>query len=166
MVGPDGFGVEDGPAVRGGDIDQGRGWVDGEGTARNLEHGGVVDRVAEDGVGVGNAGAAKGFGLAFVGRDVDEFAGDDAVFNFDAGGENAAGGKVEALDAFFNDPVVGRADGPDFRALLLEFCDEGPEFGEDLGVDMGAEVLGSSTAEFVFVEAVVDLDHFAADGQL
>ena len=43
------------------------------------EHGGVVDRVAEDGVGQGDADAAKGFDLAFVGGDVDEAVGDDAV---------------------------------------------------------------------------------------
>lgn len=166
VVGPDGLGVEDGPAVGGGNIDEGRRRVDGEGAAGDLKHGGVVDGVAEDGVGVGDADAAEGFGLAFVCGDVDELAGDDAVFNFDAGGKDAGGGNVEALDAFFDDPVVGGTDGPDFGALLLEFGDEGAEFGEDLRFDVGAEIFGGGSAEFVFVEAAVDLDHFTADVQL
>jgi hypothetical protein len=163
VVGPDGFGVKDGPAVGGGDIDQRRRWIDGEGAACDFEHGGVVDGVAEDGVGVGDADAAEGFGLAFVGGDVDELAGDDAVFDLDGGREDAADGNVEALDAFFNDPVVGGTDGPDFRALLLELGNESAQFGEDLRLDVGAEVFGGGAAEFVFVEAGVDLDHFAAD---
>ena len=125
MVGPYGGGVEDGPVVGGGDVDERRGWVDGEGVAGDFQHGGVVDGVAEDGVWVEDADAAEGLGLAFIGGDVDELAGDDSVFDFDAGGEDVAGGNVEALDAFFDDLVVGGADGPDFRALLLESGDEG-----------------------------------------
>ncbi len=163
VVGPDGLGVEDGPVAGCSDISERWGWIDGEGAAGDPEHGGVVDGVAEDSVGVGDADAAEGCGLAFVGGDVDEVAGGDAVFDFGAGGEDAAGGNVEEFDAFFDDPVVGGADGPDFCSLLLEFGDEGAEFGEDLGLDVGAEVFGGGAAEFVFVEAGVDLDHFAAD---
>jgi len=163
VVGPDGLRVEDGPAVVGGDVDERRGWIDGEGVASDLEHGGVVNGVAEDGIGVGNTDAAKGFSLAFVGGDVDELAGDNAVFNFDAGGEDAISGNVEALNTFFNDPVVGGADGPDFGALLLKAGDEGAELGEDLRLDVGAEVFGGGAAELVFVEASVNLDHFTAD---
>lgn len=163
MVGPDGFGIEDRPAVGGGDIDERRGWINGEGVAGDFHHGCIVDGVAEDGVGIGDADASEGFGLSFVGGDVDEIAGDDSVFDFHTGCEDATGGNVKALDAFFHDPVVGGTDGPDFRALLLEFGDEGAELGEDLRLDVGTEVFGGSAAELVFVEAGVDLDHFAAD---
>jgi hypothetical protein len=127
-----------------------------------------VNGVAEDAVGCGDtccdADTAKGFDFAFVGGDVDEAVGDDAVLDFYACGEDAVGGNVEAADAFFDDPVVGGADGPDVATVALEFGDELGEFGEDVGLDVGAEEVGGGAAESFNGEAAVDLDHLAADG--
>ena len=55
----------------------------------------------------------------------------------DAGGEDAAGGDAEALDALFDDPVVGGADGPDLDVAAAEFVDEGEHLGEDVLLDAG-----------------------------
>ncbi len=82
----------------------------------------------------------------------------------DVGGEDLFGGDVEAADAFFDDPVAGGADGPDFGVGGLEVGDEGAEFGEDVGFDVGAEEFGGGGAEGRLGEAGVDLDHLAADG--
>ena len=97
-----------------------------------------MDGVAEDGVGVGDAGAGEGGGFALVGGDVDEGVGDDAVGDADAGGEDAVGGDAEALDALFDDPVVGGADGPDLDVAGAEFVDEGEHLGEDVLLRCGS----------------------------
>jgi len=128
------------------------------------EHGRVVDGVAEYGVGFGDADAAEGFDFVFVGGDVDELVGDEAVgVDFYVGGEDVAGGDGEAADAFFDDPVVSGADGPDVAAVVLELGDEDGEFGEDVGLDVVAEELGGGDAEAVDGEAAVDGGHVAAD---
>jgi len=165
----DGGGVVDGPALGGGAGEESGGGVYGEGTvgAGDGEHGGVVDGVAEDGVWCvfagGDADAAEGFYFVFVGGDMDEAVGDEAVVDFYAGREDVVGGDVEAADAFFDDPVVGGADGPEVAAFLLELGDEGGEFGEDVGLDVVAEELGGGGAEAIDGEAAVDGDHVAAD---
>ena len=64
----------------------------------DLEHGEVVERVAEDGVGVGQAYAAECRGFCRAGGNVDEFAGNDSVGNFDFGGENALFGDAEVRE--------------------------------------------------------------------
>ena len=166
-----GRGIVDGPAfVRRRVGEQAGGGVDGEGRwsvgCGDGEHGGVVDGVAEDGVGGGDADAAEGFDFVLVGGDVDEAVGDDAVDDFDAGGEDAVGGDAEAAHAFFDDPVVGGADGPDVAAVVLQFGDEVRHFGEDVGLDVVAEEVAGGGAEGLDGEAAVDLDHLAADVDL
>jgi hypothetical protein len=130
------------------------------------EHGGIVDRVAEDDIGRGDAGAMQGGDLAFIGGDVDELAGGDAVRDLDARGEDAVGGDVEALDALFNDPIVGRTDSPDVAAAALDVCDECGELGEDAVLDVPGEEGGGGGAECGEREAAIDLDHLSADGEL
>ncbi len=110
-----------------------------------------------------DADAAEGFDFVLVGGDVEEAVGDVSIFDFYAGGEDVAGGDVEAADAFFDDPVVGGADGPDVAAVVLELGDEDGELGEDVGLDVVAEELGGGGAEAVDGEAAVDGDHVAAD---
>ena len=78
----------------------------------DLEHGEVVERVAEDGVGMGQAHAAKRHRFCRAGGNVDEFAGDDAVDNFDFGGEDALFGNAEIAHTFRDDPLVGGTHGP------------------------------------------------------
>ena len=135
-------------------------------TSGDGEHGGVVDGVAEDGVGRGDAGAGERGDLALVGGDVEEDVGDDAVGDGDAGGEDAGGRDGEAADALLDDPVAGGADGPDVGAGGLEVADEGEHLGEDVGLDLGGEEFGGGGAHLLLAEAVVDLDHLAADGEL
>ena len=81
----------------------------------------------------------------------------------DAGGEDAVRGDAEAADAFFDDPVVGGADGPDVGAGGAEVGDEGLHLGEDLRSIVGGEEVGGGAAQLVFAEAGVDLDHLAAN---
>jgi hypothetical protein len=145
--------------------------VDGEGAGLSIsaacdgEHGGVVDGVAEDGAGCGDAGAVKGGDFELVGGDGEERVGDDAAWvDGYLCGEDFFGGDVEAADALFDDPVRGGTDGPDLGAGGLEVVDEGEEFGEDVGFDVGGEELGRGGAEVLLGEAGVDLDHLAADG--
>src|SRR6202034_3704799 len=144
--------IVDRPGFGGGAIEEAGAGIYGEGpagsvlAARDGEHGRVVDGVAEDGVGCGDADAAEGFDFVFVGGDVEEAVGDDAVVDGDAGGEDVVGGDVEAADAFFDDPVVGGADGPDVAAVVLEVGDEGGEFGEDVGLDVVGEEVGGGGA--------------------
>ena len=66
--------------------------------------------------GWGRSTRCEGERLALVCGDIDERAGDEAVDDGDARGEDALGRDAEVADAFFNDPVVGGADGPDFAA--------------------------------------------------
>jgi hypothetical protein len=169
-----GCGVVDGPAFGGGAGEEVGGGVYGEGAvdaveaAGDGEHGGVVDGVAEDGVGRGDvccdAYMAEGFYFVFVGGDVEEVVGDEAVGgDLYAGGEDVAGRDVEAANAFFDDPVVGGADGPDVAAVALEFGDELGHLGEDVGLDVATEEVCSGVAESFDGEIAVDLDHLAAD---
>jgi hypothetical protein len=161
--------IVDGPALGGGAIEEAGGGVYGEGpagsvlAARDGKHGGVVDGVAEDGVGCGDGDAAEGFDFVFVGGDVDEAVGDDAVVDLDAGAEDMVGGDVEAVDSFFDDPVVGGTDGPDVAAVVPELGDERGELGEDVGLDVVAEEMGGGGAEGFDGETAVDLGHVAAD---
>src|ERR1700749_4781551 len=164
-------GVVDGPMFGGGAGQEAGGWVDGEGAAgsvlaaRDGEHGGVVDGVAEDGGGRGDAVAGEGGDFAFVGGDVEKLVSDEAVgVDGDVGGEDAVGGNAEPLDAFFDDPVAGGTDRPDFSPGRLELADQGKEFGEDARLDFGGEVFSGGGAHGGFGKAGVDLDHFAADG--
>ncbi len=159
-------GVVDGPALVGGAFEQGGGGVDGEGAAGDGEHGGVVDGVAEDGVGVGDAGAEERGDFTLVGGDVGEGLGNEAVDDLHAGGEDSVGGDVESLDALFDDPVVGGADGPDVDAFGLEGGDELEHLGEDVLFDAGLEEGAGGGAHLLFAEAVVHLDHLAADVEL
>src|ERR1039458_53517 len=109
---PHGGRIEDGPAFGGGALQQVVGGVDREGAvgSRDSEHGGVVDRVAEDGVGVGDADAGEGGDLGFVGGDGNQPVRDEAGvgIDLDLGGEDAVGLDVGAANGFFGDPVAGR----------------------------------------------------------
>ena len=87
-----------------------------EGAAGDGEHRGVMDGVAEDRVGRGDADAGEGGDFAFVGGHVEEDVGDDAVLDLDAGREDAVCGDPKRANTFFDDPVVGGADGPDLDA--------------------------------------------------
>ncbi len=95
-----------------------------------------------------------------------EGVGDDAVGDLDAGAEDAVGGDAEAEHALFDDPVVGGADGPDVDFAGLEFADEGEHFGEDVLLDAGGEEGAGGGAYFGLAEAVVHLNHLAADVEL
>jgi len=156
----------DWPAGGGTVTEQVRRGVYGEGCCCDGEHGGVVDGVAEDGVRSGDPGAAEGGYFAFVGGYIEQAVGGEAIFDGDAGAKDAVGWDVEALDAFFDDPVAGGADGPDVDAGGLELGDEFEHFREDVALDVVGEEVGGGAAEFGFAEALVDLDHLAADGEL
>lgn len=132
----------------------------------DLEHGEVVNGVAEDGVGTGEADTLEGDGFAFVGGDVDDLAFDDAVFNANFGGKDADVRDAEFAYTFRDDPFVGGTDGPKLDASVLEGGEEGRNFREDAGLDDVCHVSGGGGAEFGLVEAGVDLDHLAADLQL
>jgi len=162
------------PGFAGGAGEQVGGGVYGEGAGNLIlgagdgEHGGVVDGVAEDGVGsviaCCDAYAREGDDFIFVGGDVEEVVGDEAVgVDLDMGGEDAVGGDVEAANTFFDDPVVGGADGPDVAAVVLKLGDQGGEFGEDVGLDELGEEMGGGAAEGINGEAGVDGGHVAAD---
>ena len=117
--------------------------------------------------GCGDAGAGEGGCFALVGGDVDEGVGDDAVDDVDAGGEDAVGGDAEARTALFDDPVVGGADGPDARRCgcggrRRERLISGKMFLVDAGWKEGT----GGGADLFFAEALVHLDHLAADGDL
>ena len=158
--------IVNGPAFLQAALGECSGGVDGEGAAGDGEHGCVVDRVAEDGVGSGDADAVEGGDLVLVGGDFDEAVGDEAVDDVHAGGEDAVGGDAEAGHAFFDDPVVGGADGPDVDAFGLEVGDELLHLGEDVGFDAGLEEGAGGGAHLGLAEALVHLDHLAADGDL
>src|SRR6266702_6927197 len=160
---PDGGGVVDGPVFDGCAFEECWSWIDGEGPAGDGEHVRVVDGVAEDCVGCGEADTGECGDFAFVGGDIDERIGDEAVGDRDLCGEDSVCGDVEALDTFFDDPVAGGADGPYFGSGGLEVADEGQEFGEDVALDLRGEEFGGRGAHVRLAEAAVDLDHFAAD---
>ena len=72
---------------------------------------------------------------------------------------------AEVADAFFDDPVVGGADGPDFAAGGVEIGDEALHLRKDVGMDLGAEEGGGGAAELGLLEAGVELHHLSADGE-
>ena len=129
----------------------------------DLEHGEVVERIAEDGVGMRKTDAAERCGFGRAGGDVDEFAGDEAVDDFDFGGEDALFGNAEVANAFRDDPLVGGTDGPELDVGFAQRVDEGGQLREDVGAYVLAEVAGSGGAQFLLAQASVDLNHFAAD---
>ena len=122
-----------------------------------------MDGVAEDRVRVGEADTGEGGDFAFVGGDVEQGVGDDAVGDGYLGCEDAGGFDAEAANAFFDDPVAGGTDGPDLDAAELEFADEDFHLGEDVAFDLGGEEFGRGGAEVGLAEAGVDLDHLATD---
>ena len=168
----DGDGVEDGPVFVVAAFDESGGGVYGEGTAGAFwaagdgEHVGVVNGVSEDGVRGGDADAVQRGYLAIVGGNVQEGFGNDPVFDFDTCGKNAAGGDAEALDALFDDPVVRGGDDPDLYASGAELGDEGEHLREDVFFDAGGEEGTGGCAHLGLAEAVVHLDHLAADIEL
>jgi hypothetical protein len=163
----DGSGPEDGPVALGAEAGEVSGGIDWEGSTGDGQHGGIVQGVAEDDVGMGDARAGEGSDLAFVGGDVAQggcgYGGAAGAGAGDAGGEHVVGGDVEAADTFFDDPVAGGADGPDVDAGAAKIADEAEHFGKDVFFDLGGEELGGGVAEGGDGDALVDLDHFAAD---
>jgi hypothetical protein len=152
------------PAGVGCDLQQGLGWIDGISLFGEGEHRSIVNGIAEDGVGRGAVDAAERFGLAFVGWNVDDVFGDEAIFDADFCSHDAFSRNTEAGYAFFHNPVVGGTDGPDFRAAVVKSFDERQHFRKDIFLDLQAEVFASCLADFVFGVAFVDLEHFRADG--
>ena len=146
--------------------EQGGGWVDGEGTACDGEHGGVVDGVAEDYVGGVHAGVLESGHLPFVRRNGEDLVGDDSVDDSCSGGQDVIGGDAELTDTFLDDPVVGGADGPDLGSKLVELVDEGLHLREDPRTNELGEVDAGDAAHLVLTQTLVHLDHFAADGEL
>ena len=145
---------------------EGGGRIDREGARGDREHGGVVDGVAEHDIGGMDPGLMEGCNFALVGGDGEQLVGDDAAGDTDAGGEDTSGGDAELADAFLDDPVVGGADGPDFGSELMELLNQRAHFRKDAGADELGEVDAGDAAHFIFVQTLVHLDHFAADGEL
>ena len=164
----DRHGIVNGPAFAEGCARrvQGEG-LTGNGAAGDGEHGGVVDGVAEDGVGSGDADAVEGGDLVLVGGDFDEAVGDEAV---DDRGTRAARTRLAGmpkrvmpssmtqslveLTAQMSTPLAWRSE---TRLRHL---------GEDVGFDAGGEEGAGGGAHLGLAEAVVHLDHLAADGEL
>jgi hypothetical protein len=142
--------------------ERGRG-VDGKGMGGDLEHGEVVARVSEDGVRMGQADAAKRSGFGRAGGNIDKFTGDQAVYDFDLGGEDALLGNAKGADAFRYNPLVGGTDSPEFDAGCAELVNEAGNFRKDVRGHVFGNVAGGGGAQFLLTEAGVDLHHFATD---
>jgi hypothetical protein len=139
--------------------------IDGERRTGERKHGSVVDGITEDDIRLWAVYTLEGERLAIVCGDVDERAGDEAVHHGDAGGEDALRRDTEVANTLFDDPVVGGADGPDLASGGLEISDQALHLRKNVGVDLGAEEGGSSTAELGLFEAGVELHHLSADSQ-
>ena len=88
---------------------------------RNLQHREVMKRVAKHGIGPGDAGSAECSRFCRTRRHVHQFTGDDAVHDFDFGGEHTRFGNAERAHAFTHHPFVGGAYGPQFDIGLRSF---------------------------------------------
>jgi hypothetical protein len=129
----------------------------------DLEHGKVVARVAEDSVGTRKSNAAQGSGLCGAGGNVDQFAGDQAVDDFDLSREDALFGNAKGANAFRDNPLVGGTDGPEFDVGLAQLVNEAGNFRKDVRADVFGNVAGGGGAQLLLTEAGVDLHHFATD---
>ena len=111
------------------------------------EHGGVVDGVAEDGVGGGDADAGEGGDFAFVGGDVEEGVGDEAVgVDGDLGGEDAVGGMLKRRT-----PSSTTQSQVELTAQISTPADWSSRMrvsisGKMLALDLGGEVFGGGGA--------------------
>ena len=103
--------------------------------------------------------------FAFVRGDIDERAGDQAIDDGDAGGEDTLRRNAEVANAFFDDPVVSGADSPDLAAGGAQVGDQALHLRKDVGTDLGADEGGCSAAELGFLEAGVELHHLSADSE-
>ena len=65
----------------------------------------VVERVAEDDIGMGTSDAAECRCLRRACGNVDEIAGDDAIDHFHFGGEDAFFGNAKTADVFVKQPT-------------------------------------------------------------
>jgi hypothetical protein len=113
---------------------------------------------------MGDADAVERFSFAFVGRHIDQIAGDEPV----AGTRTCAARTRSGLMPkrripSFDDPVVGGADRPDICASVAEVGDQRLHLGKDLRFDVRGEVAGGGAAQFVFAKARVNLNHLATD---
>jgi len=152
------------PATAGGRLQQSGRGIDRVGVAGDVQHGQVVDGVAEDGIGLVDANALEGGHFTFVGGNLDEVAGDLAINDGNFSGENPVLGDAEAADALGDDPTIGGADGPEFDANVAESGYQGLHFLKDALVHEFADILRGSGAEFLIAQAGVDLYHLPADG--
>lgn len=129
----------------------------------DLKHGKVMKRVAKHGIGMGQADTAECGGFRWAGGNIDEFARDYFVYDFDLGGQNTFFGDTEFADAFGDNPLVGGTYCPEFYIGVAKGSDKRSDFGEDSRTDKLVEVAGGGGAEFLFVKTGVHLHHFAAD---
>src|SRR5579884_2470948 len=114
------FGIEDGPSVLGSAFYKSRRRIYREGVPCNFQHGLIVDGVAKDAIRVRYSYAGQCFGLGFVGWDIYQLAGYNAVLDLHGRGQNMFGGNAEALYAFFNHPVTSGAYSPQFCSGLTQ----------------------------------------------
>jgi len=101
-------------------FEQAERWVHRVRMRRDFEHREVMQGIAEDGIWAGQADAAEGRGLGGARRNVDEFAGNDFVGDFDFGCKNAIFGDTEFANTFGDDPLVGGTDCPEFDVGLAQ----------------------------------------------
>ena len=148
------------------DLQQCRCGVHRKGLTCDLEHRRVVNGVAEYHIRGRHAGLYQRFGLALAGGNVEQLAGNYATQYLGTRGNDPGGRNVEATNAFFNDPVVGRADHPDLGPAVIQRGNQGLHFGEDFIQEARAEESGRRPADFRFAHAIVDLHHFPAHGEL
>src|SRR5580698_9321571 len=100
-----------------------------------------MDRIPEDSVRCLDTRAAKSLNLAFTGRDGHQIAGNTLLDHAYPRRQYARCGNTEALHAFLDYPVVGRADGPNVGAFFLQLCDQRTHFRKNMRLDMQAEVI-------------------------
>ena len=105
-------GTEVAPTATGAFFEEAKRRIDRERLRRDFEHGEIMEGIAKDGVGVWEADAAKRLGFGLIRRNVDEVGGDDAVGDFDFGGEYTIFRDAELSNAFRNHPLVGGANCP------------------------------------------------------
>ena len=83
-----------------------------EGVAGHLQHGQVVNGVAEDSVGVGQANPPESHCFALIGWDVDNVAGNEPLLHTNLGRQDALFGDAQIAQPFSDHPLVGGTDGP------------------------------------------------------
>ena len=144
-------------------MEEGRRRVDGEGVGARWRAWRRRGRSCRRRVRVGEADAGEGGDFAFVGGDVEQRVGDEAVDDSYSGCEDAGGlmPKRRTPSSMTQSQVELTAQISTPRNWSSRMRTS--HLGKDVGFDLGGEEFGGGGAEVGLAEAGVDLDHLAAD---